>query len=216
MAPLSEISSGVASEGGFDVASTMIDGWVNEVYRKAVAKAQWLMRSLEVGPTVAGAATYALPAGVVDLAGLFLPDAATGRQLTYNRTSTEALWAVKAGTSRLAGSGGVFAPAFDSVSVALVELYPVPTTSGLSITALAAMIPTTLTAADTPVIPEDMHGDLKDGAIALGLLRIDERPDAAALFEQRFQTMVGELRKRKNSRVGSGSSRMKVYGSDWR
>lgn len=216
MATLSEISSGVASEGGFDVASAMIDGWVNEVYRKAVAKAQWLMRSLELGPTVAGTATYALPAGVVDLAGLFLPDAATGRQLTYKRTSTEGLWAVKSGESRLAGSGGVFAPAFDSASVAQVELYPAPATSGLSITALAAMVPSPLASGETPAIPEDMHGDLKDGAIALGLLRIDERPDASALFQQRFDVMVAELRKRKNSRVGSGSARMKVYGSDWR
>jgi hypothetical protein len=86
----------------------------------------------------------------------------------------------------------------------------------VEITALAAMVPAEMTSGMSPVIPEDMHGDLLDGAIALGLLRMDERADSAATFEARFERMVEKLRRRKNSRVGSRVSRMKLYGYDWR
>ena len=214
MATFDELVEDVGAEGGFDVSVAMRGGWVNEVHQRAVAESQWQMQQLELGPTVAGTATYALPSNVADVAGLFTQDGAE-TPVPYGRASTEMLWAVKAGTSRLTGSGGVFAPAFDDDAVPLIELYPAPTKTGVSVSALAAMIPAAMATGDSPVIPLDMHGDLKDGAIALGLLRIDERPDSAALFQARFDAMVAKLTKRKKSRVGSGSSRMRVRGYDW-
>lgn len=214
MATYDELVAALGSEGGFDVSTAMRGGWLNEVHRKAVAEAQWMMRSLELGPTVAGTATYVLPDDVVDLAGLYLRDPGA-TPAPYERASTEMLWSLKAGTSWTTGPGGVFAPTFDAVAASLVELWPVPTTSGAAISALAAMIPPLMVSGSSPVIPVDMHGDLKDGAIALGLLRIDERPDSAALFDARFAAMVASLRKRRKSRVGSGTSRMRVRGHDW-
>lgn len=209
-----EVVAAVGSEGGFDVSTAMQGGWVNEVHQKAVGAAQWMMRSLELGPTVAGTATYALPDDVVDLAGLYLqPPGAT--PLPYERASTAMLWSLKTGMSWTTGPGGVFVPSFDADAAALIELWPVPATSGAAINALAAMIPPLMVSGSSPVIPADMHGDLKDGAIALGLLRIEERPDSAALFDARFQAMVGNLRKRRKSRVGSGTARMRVRGHDW-
>lgn len=209
-----ELVAAVGSEGGFDVSEAVRGGWINEVHRKAVAESQWMMRTLELGPTVADTATYALPDDVVDLVGLFLQDA-TDDPTAWQRVSTEMLWSLKAGTSWVTGSGGVFGPTFDDDGTEQVELYPAPTTSGVTITSLAAMVPPLMVAGSSPVIPEDFHGALKDGAIALGLLRIDERPDSAALFEARFQAMVVDLKRRKKSRVGSGTARMRVRGHDW-
>lgn len=211
-----ELVDAVGSEGGFDVSPAMQGGWVNEVHQKAVGAAQWMMSTLELGPTVADTATYELPDDVVDLAGLYLQDPAAGSTpLPYERASTEMLWSLKSGVSWTTGPGGVFVPSFDAAAMALIELWPVPTTSGATINALAAMIPPLMISGSSPVIPADMHGDLKDGAIALGLLRIEERPDSAALFDARFAAMVGNLRKRRKSRVGSGTARMRVRGHDW-
>jgi hypothetical protein len=209
-----ELLAAVKAEGGFDVPDAMVGGWINEVHQKAVAESQWMMRTLELGPTIAGTATYVLPDAVVDLVGLFVAPPAQP-PATYGRVSTEQLWGLKSGSSWLA-DGAVFAPQFDASAVELVELYPPPGTSGASISALAAMIPGLMVSGDSPVIPADMHGDLKDGAIALGLLRVDERADSSQLFDQRFQAMVAKLRRRKKSRVGSQTSRMLVWGADWR
>lgn len=210
-----ELLAAVKAEGGFDVGDLIVGGWINETHQKAAAESQWLMRTLELGPTIAGVAAYALPDDVVDLVGLFLQDA-TKPPLPYSRVSTEQLWSLKAGSAGLTGSGGVFAPQFDASAVEQVELYPAPASAGVGISALAAMIPALMVTGGSPVIPADMHGDLKDGAIALGLLRIDERPDSAALFDARFAAMVAKLRRRKKSRVGSQTARMLVWGSDWR
>lgn len=209
-----ELVDAVGSEGGFDVSEAMRGGWVNEVHQKAVGAAQWMMCSLELGPTVADTATYELPDDVVDLAGLYLQSPGD-TPLPYTRASTEMLWSLKTGLSWTSGPGGVFVPSFDADATALIELWPVPTTSDATINALAATIPPLMISGSSPVIPADMHGELKDGAIALGLLRIEERPDSAALFDARFQAMVGNLRKRRKSRVGSGTARMRVRGHDW-
>lgn len=213
MATFDELVEGVGAEGGFDVPAAMRGGWINEVHQKAVAEAQWQMKKLQLGPTVAGTAVYAVPADVADVAGLFTL-VAGGSPVIFDRASIEQLWAVQSGAARFRRAG-VFAPAFDESAVAGIELYPVPVVSGVAITALAAMIPPAMVSGGSPVIPLDMHGDLKDGAIALGLLRIDERPDSAALFQQRFDAMVTRLTRRKKSRIGSGSSRMRAARYDF-
>jgi hypothetical protein len=46
-------------------------------------------------------------------------------------------------------------------------------------------------------------------------MRIDERPDSAALFQQRFSEMVQELRRRKNSRIGSEPGRVQIEFVDF-
>lgn len=191
----------------------MRGGWANEVHRKAVAESQWQMESLSLGVTVVGVAELDVPERVVDVVGIYLDDGSGPAH--YSRISTTELWELKGGRRGLRGEGGVFAPAFGSAGERRVELYPAPVQAGVEVVALAAVVPATMVSGMSPVIPEDMHGDLKDGAIALGLLRVDERPDSAALFEQRFQTMVAKLRRRKNSRIGSGTARMRVKGHDW-
>lgn len=210
-----EIVDGVLAQGGFAVTRSVAGGWVNEVHRKAVADSQWQMRSLSLGPTVVDQAEYDIPERVVDIVGLYVvgDDGTPG---DWRRISSTDLWNVKAGRSRIVREGGVFAAAFGDADEKRIELYPAPETAGLEITALAAMVPVAMSSGSSPVIPDDMHGDLLDGAIALGLLRMDERADSAAAFDARFREMVGKLRRRKNSRVGSGTSRMKVYGYDWR
>jgi hypothetical protein len=211
-----ELVSGVLEQGGFDVSTAVAGGWVNEVHAKAVAESEWQQQSLPLGVTAIGVAQYAIPDAVVDIVGITLNDGSgVGQPSDWQRVSATELWDVQAGRRSLVGSGGVFAPAFSAVGEKRVELYPVPITAGVAIMALAAMAPAPMSSGMSPVIPSDMHGDLMDGAIALGLLRMDERADSAASFDARFREMVGKLRRRKNSRVGSRVSRIRVAGYDW-
>ena len=207
-----EIVTGVLQQGGFPVANSEAGGWVNEVHKRAVAESQYVKREYAIGTTVAGQSSYDLPVAVIDLAKLYLAGEGTGR---WERASVDDMWELRAGRASLRGSGGVFAPKFDTDDTPQVELYPAPDQTGISIMVLAAVSPATMTSGDSPVIPEDMHGDLMDGAIALGLLRRDERPDSAAAFEAKLERMISKLTRRKNSRVGSGATRMAVAGYDF-
>lgn len=216
MAAFDDIVDGVLEEGGFPASDrSLAEGWVNEVHRRAVADAEWLKRKLTIAVTVVGQADYDVPAGVVDIVGIYLADA-DGKPGDWQRVSETAMWDIQAGRVQVAGSGGVFAPAYGPNDEKRITLYPAPDTAGQSIVALAAMSPVAMVAGATPVVPEDMHGDLKDGAIALGLLRMDERSDSAAVFDARFERMVAKLRRRRISRIGSRTSRVRVFGHDFR
>jgi hypothetical protein len=62
-----------------------------------------------------------------------------------------------------------------------------------------------------PQIPEDMQEDLLAGAIAEGLLLIDEDVQGAQLHQARFDAMVTKLRIRVNARIGGdGPSQIQV------
>jgi hypothetical protein len=206
-----EIVTGVLQQGGFSVTTAEAGGWVNEVHKRAVAESQYVKREYSIGNTVVDQAAYDLPAVVIDLAKLYLAAENTGR---WERVSIDDMWELRAGRASLSGSGGVFAPKFKTDDTPQVELYPPPETAGIAIMVLAAVAPVTMTTGMSPVIPEDMHGDLLDGAIALGLLRRDERSDAAAAFEAKVERMIAKLTRRKNSRIGSGPSRIRVVGYD--
>jgi hypothetical protein len=210
-----QIVDGVRDEGGFDVARSQIEGWVNEVHKKAVADSRWLMRRLTVATTVADQGDYAVPDGVVEIDGLYLADE-QGAPADWQRITEMEMWNVLAGRAQVAGSGGVFAPSHGAADQKQITLFPAPEVTGREIVALASMLPATMVAGSVPVIPEDMHGDLKDGAIALGLLRMDERADSAVVFDQRFERMIAKLGRRKNSRIGSRTARLRVFGHDWR
>lgn len=209
-----ELVAGVLDQGGFDVADSVAGGWVNEVHKSAVAEAEWQQQRLSLGVTVADQAQYDIPGGAAEIVGLYLADD-RGNPGRWQRITTTQMWDLQAGRQQRRGSGGVFCPQFGSAGEKRIELYPAPVTDGVEIVSLAAMVPATMTSGMSPVIPEDFHGDLMDGAIALGLLRIDERADSAAVFEAKKDRMVARLKRRKNKRLGSRDPRLKLRGHDW-
>lgn len=209
-----EIVDAVLAQGGFDVARSMAGGWVNEKHREAVAQAQWMQQEVSLGVTVVGDSDYLVPENVVEIEGLYLLDD-MGQPGHWTRASTAELWALKAGRSSVSGSGGVYSPKYGTAGEKLVELYPAPETAGVSIITLASVVPEPMVTGASPVIPVDMHGDLVEGAIGLGLLRMDERGDMAAVYEAKFRAMVQRLARRRIARVGGGASRVRVAGYDF-
>lgn len=207
-----ELVTAVRDQGGFAVTDSAIGGWINERHREAVAKTKWLEREQSLGVTVVDQGDYDIPANVVDIVALYL--AGTDGPIRHRRVSTTDMWQVKAGQRHYSTS--VFAPKFGTADQKRIELWPPPEVAGINIVTLAAVVPATMVSGASPVIPEDMHGALLDGAIGLGLKRIDERHDSAQLYEATFQQMVMDLARRKRSRVGSEVQRPQVFGHDFR
>lgn len=198
---VSEAIAKVKDEGGLDATNSQILGWLNEAQRIIVAGAKWRMAELTIGTTINGQASYAIPDEIVDLEGVTVDGS------PYTRASVKDLWNVKAGRASLRGTGGVFVPDF-SISgddyVPGIELYPVPEADDLLIGGLAALQPVTLTESDSLGVPEDIAPSLVDGAIGIGLRRMDERIPEADNLDARLQAGMQALTRRKNSRIGSG------------
>jgi hypothetical protein len=168
---LSAARTKVKSEGGFDssasnTSDSAIDGWINERVQEALATSKWRKVELELGVTVAGQAQYAVPASVVDIRAIRVD---SGRR--WLSVSTEDLFDLKSGDASLRNAAGAFAANFEADADPVVELWPVPTESGLSIAALAAVTLTTdLVAADPIPLPDDLVNRLAvEGARRRGI-----------------------------------------------
>lgn len=198
----------------FDVDEALAKAWVNERHRLMVAMSQWRTSTRSLGTTVAGTKDYALPADVVDIRRIRTLDGTTVVS-QYDRASTDQMWDLDDATSGVTtwGSGGLFSEDSDSDGASFIRLYPTPDTAGYTIQAMQALQPADLTAdGDTPLIPLDLHRHLLDGCRADGYAENDDRTDLADYYEQRFSEGVELLRRRKNTRVGSGPQRVRALG----
>jgi hypothetical protein len=210
------IVADVKSQGGFDIDDATIYGLYNEVHKEVVAAAKWFEAIESLGTTVVGQIAYDLAANIVDVASINIdPGDGTGPG-DWDKKSVRDIWDLQGGRKFLIGPGGVFSPWFKADGTKQLAIFPVPVTAGLAITGLVALIPPDQVAGQSPLIPEDMHGRLKDGVIELGLMRFENRTDLAVPFGQRKDAMAGELARRKNSRIGSEPERIQIEFVDYR
>ncbi len=212
-----QIIDAIVLQGGFDTSATdtarsVILQWVQECYDFALSETGWRKATISLGPTVANQSQYAIPANVTDLASLRV-DGST----PWLRVTTEDLWNLQGGIGAIEGDApGAFAPNFEADADQVFELWPTPTTAGLSISGLCETIDSTaLTdgSGSTPGLPAHLHQRvLVDGAISIGRVRINERPDLAASFVASRDSGLKALKKLSVSRVGSGVWTARVAG----
>jgi hypothetical protein len=200
----------VKDQGGFDVARTMIDGWVNEVYKEVVAASGWLVATAPMDTTVADQQAYPMPDTIVEVEALRI-----GTSSSYDRVTTTEMWALESGDAVVSGGKPVFSQDFDEDGNRVVKLWPVPDTSGDTIIARASRIPSDLAGTQVPIIPTDMHGRLAAGSIALGRARIDEREDQASYYEQKVAEAATALRLRRRSQVAGEGDRLAIEFVDF-
>jgi hypothetical protein len=202
---LQGIIDAALKEAGIDATQAQAQGWALDRYRRLVGGAKWRKLKRPIATTVAGQAAYQVADDVVDVLSLRV-----GRSAPYKLISIEELWEIESGASVRITSRGLFAPAFDDDdALEYVELFPVPETDGETITALCAVIPPDIALTDEPKVPRDFDHVIKAGVIADGLALIDEDP-AAASWEAVFQEGVERLRRRRNSRIGSGPAAVRL------
>lgn len=206
---LDEIVAAVQEQ--HDATASQAERWTNERHRRMVAESMWRAIEKPIAATVAGQARYPIEDDLVDLRALKVGDG------QYGLASQEQLWALKDPSmpARLTGNG-VFAPAFDGTGGAYVELYPVPDVAGTAITGLMAYEPAALAGSDSPIIPVDLHSALLDGVNAEAYVQLDGRWELATPHEQRYEAGIEKLRRRKNSRIGSGPVQAQVQGYHFR
>jgi hypothetical protein len=211
-----------AVQAQFDSTSTLssdavVRSWINDVVQEAVGEAKWLKKSLSLGPTVAGQSEYALPTdGTTDATATEVVDIVAlnvDSSKPWLRISTQEMWELQAGASRLSWAAGAYAPNFQTDTDPVVELYPAPEEAGLTIEALAAVLPLNIgdatSGATVLPLPDDVAGKIAvDGAIALGLTRLQEDTDPTP-FRARFLEGKAELKRRANTRIGSGPTRVR-------
>jgi hypothetical protein len=132
----------------------------------------------------------------------------------WKRVSTTEMWELQAGSAYLRGAAGAFAPNFQTDTDPVIELYPTPDTAGYTIEALAAVLPLDIgdatSGATVLPVPDDLAGRIcVDGPIGLGLTRLQEEADPT-LFVARYEAGKQTLKRRANSRIGSGPHQLRV------
>lgn len=186
---------------GADSSRAVLLTMLNEAYAVQIAESRWFRTESTLGTTVAGTGEYVVSASVIEAYGVDVGS------YPYTPVGEDVLRRVRNGLGSIrVGAEGVFAPGYNSAGDTTITLWPTPTVSGTTITLYAAMQPTALTdsGAVSPITPADSHSSLIDGLAALILSRVDERPDLAGPFEQRFAQWNEKLRRRKNALMWSG------------
>lgn len=208
-----ELIAAVRSEGGFDTSTTgtgetEVKRWLNQAYRRMVAHSRYRKAEQQLATTVVDQAEYALSDDAVELLKLKVGDA------PYRPVGQGQLWDLKVGDLRLGhGVRGVFCHDYSSAAVKQVEIYPAPSVAGTAITGLVALYPTALVnPGDLPIVPEDFHEALVDGAIGIGMRRTEEDHAQAQPYDDRLMAEAEKLRLQLNTRVGSGPTQMRVAG----
>lgn len=213
---LGEAITAVRTEGGFDVSSTnsstdVITGWIWQAVNAALGESKWRKQSRELGPTVADQAQYLLPDEVVDVASVRV----NGGRPWALASSLEDVWQVQAGDGYVRNAPGVFFANFEADTDSVVELWPVPTEAGLSIEAIAAILYADTAGADTTTtlpLPQDLVRPIAvNGAVAIGLALLENRHGDAREHQGKADAATATLKRRANSRVGSGPSMMRIW-----
>jgi hypothetical protein len=207
----------------FDSTSTLsndsaVRSWIHECLQEAVGEARWLKKSLALGPTVAAQSEYVLPTdGTTDAAATEVVDIvgiSVNGSKPWKRVSTTEMWELQAGSAYLRGAAGAYCPNFQTDTDPVIELYPTPTTAGYTIEALAAVLPLDIgdatSGATVLPVPDDLAGRICiDGPIGLGFARIGEGQDPT-VYLARFEAGKVELKRRANTRIGSGPTQARV------
>lgn len=175
--------------------------WLLDRARVMNAETAWIWGEVELDPPIdADGRYYALPEEVVWVEAVL----AGGKP--YQRSTLHAL------DARWAGDTGNTAPIYaDGLNVSQaqggLQIHP-PTYSTLVVRSVADVEDAGPTG--TPPFPTDFDQVLVDGAVAIGLARMDERFDSATYFDQRFAAGVGRLRRRRNAHIGRGPTAIRV------
>lgn len=184
---VSGLQDAIVQEASFDVTNTQALTWLNRRWRLMVGRARAYRKTISVGSTTAGTQFYSLT-GVLEVyevtvAGV--PYSIARRGDAYEDVQGRLVWTGQ-------GEKGLFVPDANSSAARGISLIPLPDTSGLAISAFAALEPPDLTADATgdtllgAVLDGELIEALIAGAMAIGYRREGNIPlarDNDAVFD---------------------------------
>jgi hypothetical protein len=206
----------VLEEGAFDATPTAVLRWLNRRHRTMVARSGCWVKDVELGPSVADQAEYALPAGA-NAERLVRAVQVTVGGVIFQQGTPDDMTQAAAGVLLLDGDGGVMDASMDDTGTAWAQtilLQPAPGEDSLSIIVRGSWLPRDLRLDQSPVIPPNYVDALVAGAIATGLSRSagDFRPDLAQRFEDQFIAATEELRLETLRRLRTRNPQIRVVG----
>lgn len=181
-----------------DVSDDQAYHWLLDRARVLNAEASWILKTAIVPLTLAR--YYALPSDAIWIEAVMLGPR------PYQRSTLHAL------DARYSGSGGywnsgVYAEGADDQGNLLMQIHPDTTNAELNVRYVSDVPDARSSPAPFPV---DFDEALVEGAIALGLARMDERFDSANYFDERFRNALDRLKRRRHGVVGRGATSIRV------
>lgn len=197
-----DIVRAVRGQYGFAASESEVLEWLNMRHRKAVARSECRLATLDLG-TTDGSAVIALPENVVRLQELTIGG------LPYQRAGRADITGMRVGTLHLAGRPGVFAPDAGAGSEERIMVFPTPE-AGLAVEGFASVRADELGMDDEMATPEEFDDEMSDGVASVGLKREPEQLQVALALETKFDNGVEELRRQVRRRMRSGPRRIRV------
>lgn len=206
------IITAVISQGGTDASRATVLSVLNEAYQTQLADSRSFRTFTIYDTATAGVNYFDITEEIYEVHFL-----SVGDSRPYEPVGGDVYAAVLAGNAT--ATGGIYCdfPGPDGATPR-IYFYPVPETNGTSIKLSYSGVAPALTdsALVRPATPLDTHGSLIDGTLAIILARIDERPDLAAPFQQRFDAVTEKIRRRRNARAfGGRPAQIQVRGVHW-
>jgi hypothetical protein len=182
-----------------DASDDVIYGWLLDRSRVLNAEASWLLKTAAV-PTDGSSRGYPLPADCIWV------EAVTLGATPYQRSTMHQLDSIYGGAAP--PPVGIYADGADDIGTPLLQIYP-DSTGELTVRYIGDVPDDRTLPAPFPV---DFDEALVEGAIAMGLARMDERFDSAGYFDERFVNAVGRLKRRRHGHIGRGATKIRVFG----
>lgn len=181
-----------------DASDDVIFGWLLDRSRVLNAESSWLLRTAVI--PIENARYADLPVDAVWI------EAVTINGVPYQRSTMHALDGWYASVS--SPPCGLYADGANADADPLLQIYP-QSTGDLTIRYVGDVADDRTKPAP---FPADFDEALVEGAIAVGLARMDERFDSAGYFDERFVNAVARLKRRRGGHVGRGATKIRVLG----
>ena len=179
-----------------DVDDNLARAWLIDRSRVLNAETGWNWREVTVPGT--DQRTYAMPSDAVWVEAVLVG------QVPYQRSTLKAM------DSRWSGQNyntvGIYADSVGPNGEPQIQIHPIANANSLLIRYVADVADD----ATSSPFPSDFDSALVDGAIGVGLARMDERFDSAGYFDARFVEAVGRLKRRRHGQIGSGAVPIRV------
>lgn len=183
-------------------------GYLADGHRELCVRSEWLQGTVDFGPTVAGQAAYPYPDNVDHI----LRVAVAG--VPYSPAAEDVVQWISDGQliAEVPTGGGLYYETTDDAGVQSLGLYPVPASDGVTIGVKSVLTPPDLSDSQDPVTPQRFDRYIEAYAKGNAFESLEDNPEDAAVYWQRFDQGVADLTALRVGRMGREPWTARVVG----